>query len=223
MYFSPSLMCMDFLDIRNQIEILDTRAYSLHVDIMDGHYVKNITLSPDFVKAIRPETSLLIECHLMTTNPEDFIPMLIEAGADLISPQAEVINAQAFRLINLVHSAGKKFGVTINPATPLSAIQPYIHLLDKITIMTVDPGFAGQPFIVEMLGKIREARHLKDTYGHHFVIEVDGSCNEKTFKCLSEAGAEVLIVGSSGLFGLDNDLVKAWAKMEENFKQVTGQ
>lgn len=222
MKFSPSLMCMDFLDMRNQLEIMDSRAYSLHVDIMDGHYVKNITLSPDFVKAIRPATSLPLECHLMTTNPEDFIPMLLDAGADLVSPQAETINAQAFRLINLVKARGKKFGVTINPSTPLSYIKPYIHLLDKITIMTVDPGFAGQPFIAEMLDKIREAKELKEENGYKYLIEVDGSCNERTFKILSEAGAEILIVGSSGLFGLDKDLVKAWDKMEETYKTAMG-
>ena len=104
--FSPSLMCMDFLNIREEIEILNERADMFHVDIMDGHYVKNITLSPDFVKGIKPATKIPVDCHLMVTNPEDFIDMLAEAGADGVSPQAEVINAQALRIINQIKSLG---------------------------------------------------------------------------------------------------------------------
>ncbi|SHH53484.1 D-allulose-6-phosphate 3-epimerase [Anaerosphaera aminiphila DSM 21120] len=219
--FSPSLMCMDLLNIREQIEIINERADFYHVDIMDGHYVKNITLSPDFVKAVKPVCKLPIDCHLMVTNPEDFVEMLAEAGADYICPHAETINAQAFRIINKIKSLGVKVGVVLNPATPLSYIKHYIHLLDKITIMTVDPGFAGQSFIEEMLEKIEEARDIKEKNGYKYLIEVDGSCNEKTFKRLNDAGCEVFIVGSSGLFGLDSDLTVAWDKMIENFKRET--
>ena len=105
----------------------------------------------------------------------------------------------------------------LNPATPLSYIQHYIHLVDKITIMSVDPGFAGQPFIREMLSKIAEAKRLKEENGYKYIIEVDGSCNSGTFKELAEAGTECFIVGTSGLFNLDEDLTVAWDKMIENF------
>ncbi|NLP28304.1 MAG: ribulose-phosphate 3-epimerase [Clostridia bacterium] len=220
--FSPSLMCMDLLNIKEQIEIINERADFYHVDIMDGHFVKNITLSPDFVKAISPVTKLPLDCHLMVTDPDDYIDSLAAAGAAYICPHAETINSDAFRIINRIKNAGCKVGVVLNPATPLSYIKHYIHLLDKITIMTVDPGFAGQPFIREMLDKIREAKALKEENGYKYLIEVDGSCNERTFKDLYEAGTEVFIVGSSGLFNLDKDLKVAWDKMIENMEKATG-
>lgn len=218
--FSPSLMCMDLLQIKEQIEVLNERADFYHVDIMDGHFVKNITLSPDFVKAISPVCTLPLDCHLMVTNPDDYIEVLAEAGAGYICPHAETINADAFRIIHKIKEYGCKAGVVLNPATPLSYIQHYIHLLDKITIMSVDPGFAGQPFIREMLEKIKEAKRLKKEKGYHYLIEVDGSCNQNTFKELAEAGVEVFIVGSSGLFNLDENLEIAWEKMTAQFHQV---
>lgn len=214
-------MCMDLLNLREQVEILNSRADFYHVDIMDGHYVKNITLSPDFVRVLKKITDLPIDCHLMVTDPDDYIEALAKAGAAYICPHAETINADAFRVINKIKSFGCKFGVVLNPATPLSYIQHYIHLVDKITIMSVDPGFAGQPFIREMLDKIREAKRLKQENGYRYLIEIDGSCNEKTFHDLEEAGAEVFIVGSSGLFGLDDDLAAAWDKMQNIFREQT--
>lgn len=220
--FSPSLMCMDFLNIRQQVEILNTRADFYHVDIMDGHFVKNITLSPDFVKMLSTVTNLPIDCHLMVTNPDDYIETLAKAGAGYICPHAETINSDAFRIINKIKSFGCKVGVVLNPATPLSYIQHYIHLVDKITIMSVDPGFAGQPFIREMLDKIREAKQLKEEKGYQYLIEIDGSCNEKTYKELSDAGIEVFILGTSGLFHLDENLETAWDKMRDIFRQQTG-
>lgn len=220
--FSPSLMCMDMLNIQDSLKILNKKADFYHVDIMDGHFVKNITLSPDFVKVISPETNVEIDCHLMVTNPEDYFEVLAEAGATYLSPHAETINSQAFRVINKIKSLGCKVGIAINPATPISYISEYIHLIDKITIMSVDPGFAGQPFIREMLDKVREAKRLKDENGYKYLIEIDGSCNEKTFKDMKEAGVEVFIVGSSGLFGLDKNLDVAWNRMSEIFKAETG-
>lgn len=211
--FNPSLMCMDLLNIKEQVAVLNERADFYHVDIMDGHFVKNITLSPDFVKSIQKISELPLDCHLMVTNPDDYIEVLAEAGAGYICPHAETINSDAFRIIHKIKAAGCKVGVVLNPATPLSYIQHYIHLVDKITIMSVDPGFAGQPFIREMLDKIAEAKHLKEEKGYQYLIEVDGSCNEATFRCLYEAGCEVFIVGTSGLFNLDKDLGTAWDNM----------
>lgn len=220
--FSPSLMCMDLMDIKHQLEILNTRADFYHVDIMDGHFVKNITLSPDFVRAVSKVATIPLDCHLMVTDPDNYIENLAQAGAGYICPHAETINSDAFRMINKIRSFGCKVGVVLNPATPLSWIQHYIHLLDKITIMSVDPGFAGQPFIREMLDKVREAKQLKEEKGYQYIIEIDGSCNERTFKELSEAGVECFIVGSSGLFNLDADLEAAWDKMRKIFTEQTG-
>ena len=221
MMFSPSLMCMDLLNMKEQVEILNERADFYHVDIMDGHFVKNITLSPFFVSTLKRVSKLPIDVHLMTEYPDDYIEELAKAGADYICPHAETINKDAFRIINKIKSFGCKAGIVLNPATPLEWIKYYIHHLDKITVMTVDPGFAGQPFIPEMLDKIKELKELKEKNGYNYLIEVDGSCNERTFDILTEAGAEVLIVGSSGLFNLDSDLPKAWDKMMEIYEAKT--
>ncbi|MGB9095449.1 D-allulose 6-phosphate 3-epimerase [Erwinia sp.] len=219
---SPSLMCMNLMEIKQQLAVLNTRADFLHVDIMDGHYVKNITLSPFFIEQIRPYTPVAIDVHLMVEEPTHFIEAVAKAGADYICPHAETINRDAFRVINQIRSLNKKVGVVLNPATPVSFIHHYIHLLDKITIMTVDPGYAGQPFIPEMVKKIAELKALKQQHGYSYLIEIDGSCNEKTYSTLLDAGAEVLIVGTSGLFNLDDDLEKAWDSMTQKITDSQG-
>lgn len=220
--FSVSLMCMDFLDMKNQLEVLNKRASGYHIDIMDGHYCKNITLSPDFMRACSRAAKLPMDVHLMTTNPGDWLEPVAKAGASVISPHAETINTDAYRTINKIRELGCGVGVTLNPATPLDYIRHYIHLVDVLTIMTVDVGYAGQPFITEMLEKISEARRLKEEKGYHYKIMIDGSCNAKTFKRLYEAGAEVFILGTSGLFNLDPDLNTAYDKMLDSFKNETG-
>ncbi|NRH23600.1 D-allulose 6-phosphate 3-epimerase [Pantoea stewartii] len=219
---SPSLMCMNLMEIKQQLAVLNTRADFLHVDIMDGHYVKNITLSPFFIEQIRPHTPVAIDVHLMVEQPTDFIEAVAKAGADYICPHAETINRDAFRVINLIRSLGKKPGVVLNPATPVSFIHHYIHLLEKITVMTVDPGYAGQPFIPEMVQKIQQLKALKQTQGYDFLIEIDGSCNQRTYRTLLEAGADVLIVGTSGLFNVHDDLSTAWDMMRSSIDAAQG-
>ena len=182
---------------------------------------KNITLSPSFVEAISPCTDIPIDVHLMVEYPDDYLDALARAGAGYLTPHAECINKDAFRMINKIRTLGCKVGVGLNPATPLSYIKPYLQSIDKLTIMTVDPGFAGQPFIPEMVQKVKEAKCLKEENGYNYLIEVDGACNEKTYKSLYEAGAEVFIMGSSGLFGLDENLEAAWHKMTEAFQRST--
>ena len=218
--FNPSLMCMDLLNIKEQLQILNTRADFFHVDIMDGHYCKNITLSPDMVKAFKKVSKVPLDVHLMTTNPELWINTVAEAGADIISLHAETINGQAFRLYNQIRELGLKTGLVLNPATPLSEAAHYLGRIDLLTIMTVDVGFAGQPFIEEMLDKIAEAKRLREENGYHYRIQIDGSCKPSTFKRLMDAGADVLILGSSGLFGLDQDLHEACRKMTESYRKA---
>ncbi|WP_300000213.1 D-allulose 6-phosphate 3-epimerase [uncultured Cedecea sp.] len=217
---SPSLMCMNLIEIKKQLAVLDTRADFLHVDIMDGHYVKNITLSPFFIEQIRPHTQVAIDVHLMVEEPTDFIDAIARAGADYICPHAETINRDAFRVINQIRSHGKKVGIVLNPATPVAYIHHYIHLVDKITVMTVDPGYAGQPFIPEMLLKVKELKELKERHGYSYLIEIDGSCNVKTYEDLISAGAEVLIVGTSGLFNIHQDLETAWNMMRSSIDEA---
>ncbi len=145
--------------------------------------------------------------------PASFIPALLDAGADAFSLHPETICREAFRVINMLRQAGKEVGMVLNPATPVESIQHYLHLLDKVTVMTVDPGYAGQPFIPEMLAKITQLHQLKETGSLRFLLEVDGSCNRNTYRALLGAGAQILVMGSSGLFRADMPLELAWETM----------
>lgn len=219
-YYAPSLMCMDLMDLQHQLNFLNKHVDFYHVDIMDGHYVKNITLSPMFIEQIKKHATLPIDAHLMVENPNDFIGAIAKAGADVISVHAETINKDAFRTISNIRQLGCKVGVVLNPATPISEIQYYLEQIDKLTVMTVDAGFAGQKFIPKMLDKIREAVELRKKNSYHYLIEVDGSCNKGTFAQLAQAGCEVFILGSSGLFGLDENLEVAFSKMQKQFEEA---
>ena len=217
--FSPSLMCMDLTRFREQITAMNGRADFYHVDIMDGSYVKNITLSPFFIENLKKITDVPIDVHLMVNHPEDIIPMCIEAGADIISFHPETANNKIFRLLNQIKDAGRRCGVVLNPATPADAIKEYAHLLDKVTVMSVDPGYAGQKFIPESLTKIKELIAMRENKGYHYLTEIDGSCNEKTFNVISRSGVDVFIVGTSGLFSLADNVSDAWDKMVDIYQR----
>lgn len=219
--FSPSLMCMDLTRFREQIEAMNDKAAFYHVDIMDGSYVKNITLSPFFIENLRKITAVPIDVHLMVNHPEDIIPMCLEAGADIISFHPETANNKIFRLLSQIKEAGKQCGVVLNPATPADSIREYAHLLDKVTVMSVDPGFAGQKFIPETLDKIRQLIRMREESGYHYLTEIDGSCNARTFKQIAASGVDVFIVGTSGLFSLADDLNEAWSRMTNVFAEET--
>jgi len=210
---------MNFVELKNQIDILNSKADFLHVDIMDGHYVKNLTLSPVIMAQIKKIAKIPMDAHLMVDNPSDYLDALAEAGACCITPHAETVNKDAFRTIYRIRELGCKAGIALNPATPLEYAGYYIHLLDKLTLMTVDAGYAAQRFVPEVLDKIKQAKKWKEENGYNYLIEVDGACNEKTYRLLADAGAEVFVMGSTGLFGLDEDLEKAWQKMAERFKR----
>jgi len=228
--FNPSLMCMDFLDIKNQLTILNSRADMYHIDIMDGHFVPNVTLSPDLAKAIAPASDLPMDFHLMVTDPVQYLepcrqavqPLTQRGIISYFSPHAEVISGKSFRILDQIRDAGFKTGVVLNPETPLVMVEAYLHKLDLITFMSVDPGFAGQPFIPEVLEQVKRAKQLKKTQPdrYHYIIQIDGSCNAKTFRTLADAGVESFIVGSSGLFHNDPDLAKAFDIMKNNFKKA---
>ena len=213
-------MCMDFLNVRGQLEALNEKADWYHVDIMDGHFCKNITLSPDLVRTFGQVASLPMDVHLMTVTPNDWIDAVADAGAACVSVHAETINTDAYRTLRRIEELGCQKGAVLNPATPLSFIEHYIDMLDMLTIMTVDVGYAGQRFIEQMLPKIELARTLKEKRGYGYRVQVDGACNEKTFQRLMNAGAEILIVGSSGLFQRDNDVRAAYDKMLAAFERA---
>ncbi|EPH96631.1 D-allulose-6-phosphate 3-epimerase [Enterococcus faecalis 06-MB-DW-09] len=220
--FSPSLMTMDLDKFKEQITFLNDQVDSYHIDIMDGHYVPNISLSPWFIQEVRKISTLPLSAHLMVTEPAFWVQQLIDINCEWICMHAEVLDGLAFRLIDQIHDAGLKAGIVLNPETPVSVILPYIDLLDKVTIMTVDPGFAGQRFIEGALDKIVELREIREEYDYHYVIEMDGSSNRKSFKRIDEANPDIYIVGRSGLFGLDDDIAKAWSIMVADYQEMTG-
>lgn len=221
---SPSLMCMDILHVADQIAFLNNKADYYHVDIIDWHYVKNFCLAPFFMDQLKTITDVPMDAHLMVDNVDiDLIDECIKTGAGMVTLPADIIGRRAFRLINNIKDHGRKVGVYINPSMRLEEISLYIHLVDKITIMTVDPGYAGQKFIRESLDKIRQAKELREQNGYAYEIEVDGSCNINTYKELYDAGADVFILGTSGLFNMDKELEKAWEIMADNIHKTTGQ
>ncbi|MEC6746925.1 D-allulose 6-phosphate 3-epimerase [Marinilactibacillus sp. XAAS-LB27] len=218
---SPSLMTMDLDKFKEQITFLNDHADSYHIDIMDGHYVPNITLSPWFIEEVRKISDLPMSVHLMVTEPSFWVPQLIDLKCEWICMHAEVLDGLAFRLIDDIHNAGLKAGIVLNPETPIETIFPYIDLLDKITIMTVDPGFAGQRFIDNTLDKIVALRALREEKGYNYLIEMDGSSNRKTFKKIDAAGPDIYIVGRSGLFGLTEEIDSSWETMVKDYEETT--
>lgn len=219
---APSLMCMDVSQVAHDVESMDRSFDLYHVDIMDGHFCPNMALTPQFANSLRKITSLPIDVHLMVEDPAMFVEMLELGPQDSISFQAETIERNAFRLSQRVHDKGNKFGVVLSPSTPLSAIEGYKERIDILTIMTVDTGFAGQRFIPEMLAKIEAAKKMRDEAGLSFQIQLDGQCNESTFRTLYDTGADILIVGSSGLFSLAEDIDDAIVSFKESFEAKTG-
>lgn len=219
---SPSLMTMDLDQFKEQITFLNDKVNSYHIDIMDGHFVPNITLSPWFIQEVRKISDVPMSAHLMVTDPTFWVQELVDIQCEMICIPAEVVNGVAFRLIDQIHDAGLKAGMVLNPETPVSALKPYIDLLDKVTIMTVDPGFAGQRFLEKTLDKITTLRELREEKGYHYEIEMDGSTNKKHWKMISDANPDVYIIGRSGLFGLTPDIVSSWDQMVEEYETETG-
>ncbi|MFS0954299.1 D-allulose 6-phosphate 3-epimerase [Enterococcus durans] len=220
--FSPSLMTMDLDKFKEQIEFLNNHVGSYHIDIMDGHYVPNITLSPWFIDEVRKISQLPMSAHLMVMDQSFWVNQLVDMKCEWICMHAELLDGMAFRLIDQIHDAGLKAGIVLNPETPIETIFPYIELVDKITIMTIDPGFAGQRFIESTLDKIIDLRKLREVKGYKYVIEMDGSSNRKSFKQIDAAGPDVYIIGRSGLFGLDNSIEKSWEIMKKDYNDMTG-
>lgn len=218
--FSPSLMCMDLMKIKEQINFFNKNADALHIDIMDGHFVKNITLSPFFIEQIRSIATIQLDAHMMVTNPGDFVQMCINAGTDLYSPHIEVSKGDMFRMYQTLLDHEKQIGVTLNPATSVVDLEHVYSIVSKVTVMTVDPGFAGQKYVSQMLHKIEQLKEIKIRKKFNFEIEIDGSCNKNTFKDLSSAGAEVFVVGTSGLFSKSEHISDAWRIMLDEFDSV---
>ncbi|MBN6887113.1 ribulose-phosphate 3-epimerase [Cytobacillus horneckiae] len=194
---APSILSADFSKLGEEIKDVEQGgADYIHVDVMDGHFVPNITIGPLIVDAIRPITKLPLDVHLMIENPDQYIEAFAKAGADYITVHVEACQ-HLHRTIQLIKSYGIKAGVVLNPATPVQSIKHVLEDIDMVLLMTVNPGFGGQKFITSVLPKIAEVKQLIEAGDLQVEIEVDGGVNEETAKLCMEAGADVLVAGSA--------------------------
>lgn len=194
---APSILSANFAKLGEEItEVENSGADYIHVDVMDGHFVPNITIGPLIVEAIRPVTDLPLDVHLMIENPDRYIPSFAKAGASIISVHQEAC-PHLHRTIQLIKDQGVKAGVVINPATPVEMIKETLSYVDLVLVMTVNPGFGGQSFIHETLPKIKLLDELRKEHQYSFELEVDGGVNAETAKLCTDAGADVLVAGSA--------------------------
>lgn len=194
---APSILSADFTRLGEQVQAVEAAGVDrIQIDVMDGRFVPNITFGTQAVSSLRPLTRLILETHLMVEPPEDFIEEFAEAGADTIIIHQEA-TPHLHRAIQQIHSLGKKAGVALNPSTPAVLLSEVIGSLDLVLVMTVNPGFGGQEFIMETLPKIREIRRQIEEKGLKCEVEVDGGINTETAPLVVKAGADVLVAGSS--------------------------
>jgi ribulose-phosphate 3-epimerase len=194
---APSILSADFTRLGEQVQAVEAAGVDrIQVDVMDGRFVPNITFGTQAVASLRPLTNLTLETHLMVESPEDFIEPFAEAGADTIIVHQEA-TPHLHRAIQQIHALGKKAGAAINPSTPATLLSEVIGSLDLVLVMTVNPGFGGQEFIMETLPKIREVRRQIEEKGLECEVEVDGGINIQTAPLVVGAGANVLVAGSS--------------------------
>ena len=200
---APSILSANFANLMQDIDkIKDSGIHMLHVDVMDGHFVPNITFGPQMVSDLRKATSLKLDCHLMIDNPDQFAPQFANAGGDMIMVHLEA-SAHIYGVLQEIKKAGAQAGLVLNPGTPVAAAKELLPLVDQVLVMTVNPGFGGQKFIPQMVNKVQELAKLRDSLGLSFNIEVDGGINDETIKDCAAAGANVFVAGSY-VFGADN-------------------
>lgn len=195
--YSTSMMCVDYFKLESQFKVIEKNTDFYHIDIMDGHFVPNLALSFDFIKQLKEKTSKPIDVHLMVEKPDMFIDLLVGLNVNSISFHPETVKRNIFSLIKRLKENKIKIGIALSPSDNLEKIKSYLNLIDKITVMTVEPGFAGQKVIGNMIHKINEVRTLRETNKLDFLIEVDGSNNYSTFKEYFDNGADIFILGST--------------------------
>ena len=206
-----SILASDFAHLADEVKAAERGGGSIvHVDVMDGHFVPNITFGPPMVQALRPVTNLPLDCHLMVENPDDFIPAFAEAGADLLSVHQEVCR-HLHRTLQLISDHGMLPGVVINPATPVDTLIEVLPMVHYVLVMSVNPGFGGQSFLPLAVEKIAYLAALRKEMGLNFRIEVDGGVAHDTVTSVVEAGAEMLVAGSA---------VFSKGKTEQNAKRL---
>jgi ribulose-phosphate 3-epimerase len=192
-----SILAADFAHLADEIALATAGGGTIvHVDVMDGHFVPNITFGPPVVKAIRPVTDLPLDCHLMIENPDEFIPAFAEAGADMVTVHVEVCQ-HLNRTLQLIADHGMKPGVVLNPATPIEALAEVLPMVHHVLVMSVNPGFGGQKFLPRSVERIAHLRRLRQEMGLNYRIEVDGGIAHDTVTSVVEAGADMLVAGSA--------------------------
>jgi ribulose-phosphate 3-epimerase len=200
---APSILSADFSALGEEIAAVEAAGADwIHIDVMDGHFVPNITMGPGVVKSLRKMTVLPFDVHLMIENPEQYIQPFAEAGSDRITVHMEAL-IHLHRTVSQIKELGLKAGVSLNPATPLSFVESILTDIDLLLIMTVNPGFGGQQFIKTMLSKIRQARELIDRLAPAVLLEVDGGVTLTNMPAILKAGADVFVAGAS-IFGSGN-------------------
>ena len=210
---APSILSADFARLGEEIKAVEAAGADwIHVDVMDGHFVPNITIGPLIVEAVRSVTSLPIDVHLMIENPDNYIPAFAKAGASWISVQIEA-SVHLNRSVQLIRECGAKPGVVLNPSTPIQTLEWIIDDVDYVLIMSVNPGFGGQAFITNSLEKIKALRRMIQSKNLNTLIQVDGGVNEKTIADVAAAGVDIFVAGSA-IFGSDN-----YQKTIKNFRE----
>ncbi len=200
---APSILSADFSELANQIRYAEMGGADwIHCDVMDGHFVPNITFGPIVVSAVRNSTKLTIDVHLMIENADLYIPEFAKAGADYITVHQEACK-HLNRTVNLIKENGCKAGVSINPATPVEMLSEILPYVDLVLVMSVNPGFGGQKFIEKTIEKIEKLKKIKEEKNYNFLIEIDGGVSSSNIKRISDAGCEVFVAGSA-VFGSEN-------------------
>ncbi len=198
---APSILSADFARLGEEVRaVTEAGADYIHIDVMDGHFVPNITIGPDVVKALRPHSDLPFDVHLMISPVEPYVPRFAEAGADIVTVHPEA-GPHLHRTLQLIKSLGKKAGVSLNPGTPVEAVDNVLDEVDLVLVMTVNPGFGGQAFIASQLEKIRALRARIEARNLDIALEVDGGINPETGAQAVAAGADVLVAGSATFEG----------------------
>jgi ribulose-phosphate 3-epimerase len=216
-YIAPSILSADFSKLGEEIQSVEKAGADwIHVDVMDGHFVPNITIGPLIVEAASRVTSLPLDVHLMIEHPDKYIEDFAKAGANLISVQVEAC-IHLNRTVQMIKALDLRAGAVLNPATPLSALEWVLEDVDFVMIMSVNPGFGGQKFIPNSIDKIRDLRKMIQDRGLSTLIEIDGGVNEKTIKDISDAGADVFVAGSAVFKSPD------YKKTIETFRKLIGE